>query len=102
MKDGLLEVGDRLYCHLGERWHIVTVKRVTKTQAIAGGFRVNREYSDGTTEVGRYKSFYLVTPEIDAQVNTTKQYDYIREFFLSNNSLTPEHISQVYHIVKGK
>jgi hypothetical protein len=104
MKDGMLEVGDRLYYTRGwgvrGKKHIITVTRVTATQAIANGNRMKRKYCEGAPEIDKYSTlrFYLVTPEVEAEIQTTLQLETIREVVKRDN-LTADQIARIHAII---
>jgi hypothetical protein len=104
MKDGMLEVGDRLYYTRGwgvrGKKHIITVARVTATQAIANGYRMKRKYCDGTPEIDKYSTlrFYLVTPEVEAAIIADEQLEAIREV-VRGYSLTANQIARIHAII---
>ena len=105
MKDGMLEVGDRLYYtqgwgFRGSKKHIITVARVTATQAIANGNRMKRKYCEGTPEIDKYSTlrFYLVTPEVEAAIIADEQLEAIREV-VRGYSLTANQIARIHAII---
>ena len=104
MKDGMLEVGDRLFYTRGYgmrgKKHIITVARVTATQAIANGLTMKRQYHEGTPEIGKYATmhFYMVTPEVEAEIVATEQIELIRKV-VEGNTLTSDQISRIFTII---
>ena len=105
MKDGMLEVGDRLYYtrgwgFRGNKKHIIAVTRVTASQAIANGNRMKRKYCNGTPEIDKYSTlrFYLVTPEVEAEIQTTLQLETIREV-VKDDTLTADQIARIHAII---
>lgn len=104
MKDGMLEVGDRLYFTRGwgvrGKKHIIPVTRVTATQAIANGYRMRRKYCGGTPEIDKYSTlcFFLVTPEVEAAIVADEQLETIREV-VKRDTLTADQIRRIHAIV---
>jgi hypothetical protein len=55
MKDGMLEIGDRLYTygrHSSAKQYAGVIDRVTKTMAFIGKTKLQRKYHNGTYNIG--------------------------------------------------
>jgi outer membrane phospholipase A len=111
-----LEIGMRLYATNSEKKisHVVTVERVTKTQAIATNAKGHeyrfkkelpldsfiKELGTGAGSIYTSRYFTLETPELKAKLKRQNQIKFIKSFDFE--TLNEDKLQQIYsNIVKG-
>jgi len=107
MKDGMLEVGDKLYFEQAftrGRKSVVVIERLTATQAISGNTRFDRTFRDGSYARGHSgydaASYYLMTPKAEMEIRYQRQADAIRKVFVNTRlPLTAEQVNRMYRIM---
>lgn len=106
MENKLLFAGAKLYRYYGSRIEeIITIDRVTKTQAIAGSFKFKIELSsDGiakkipNTESWSFSIYYLETPELIEQYFRQQAIEKLSVFNYKN--VSTESLKQILAIIE--